>query len=120
MRRQLLWGYCLITKLNFPEVEDIIGIATETGNNELRSEDIAYLDARTWTPELDEEARSKKQELKTLGLLGDTKMSTWHESEYPDIPVSKGIPRVTRKRGRIGRNAPCPCGSGKKYKRCHG
>jgi hypothetical protein len=20
----------------------------------------------------------------------------------------------------IGRNAPCPCGSGKKYKRCHG
>jgi tetratricopeptide (TPR) repeat protein len=22
--------------------------------------------------------------------------------------------------GRIGRNQPCPCGSGKKYKRCHG
>jgi len=21
---------------------------------------------------------------------------------------------------KIGRNAPCPCGSGKKYKRCHG
>jgi uncharacterized protein YecA (UPF0149 family) len=21
--------------------------------------------------------------------------------------------------GKIGRNAPCPCGSGKKYKRCH-
>jgi hypothetical protein len=20
----------------------------------------------------------------------------------------------------IGRNAPCPCGNGKKYKRCHG
>jgi preprotein translocase subunit SecA len=20
----------------------------------------------------------------------------------------------------IGRNAPCPCGSGKKYKKCHG
>ncbi|MCE1059103.1 SEC-C domain-containing protein [Pseudomonas alloputida] len=24
------------------------------------------------------------------------------------------------KRCRIGRNAPCPCGSGAKYKRCHG
>jgi Phytanoyl-CoA dioxygenase (PhyH)/SEC-C motif len=23
-------------------------------------------------------------------------------------------------RGRIGRNEPCPCGSGKKYKQCHG
>jgi len=21
---------------------------------------------------------------------------------------------------KIGRNAPCPCGSGKKYKHCHG
>jgi len=22
--------------------------------------------------------------------------------------------------GVVGRNSPCPCGSGKKYKRCHG
>ncbi|HEY6255968.1 MAG TPA: SEC-C metal-binding domain-containing protein [Xanthobacteraceae bacterium] len=22
--------------------------------------------------------------------------------------------------GKAGRNDPCPCGSGKKYKRCHG
>lgn len=22
-------------------------------------------------------------------------------------------------RGRVGRNDPCPCGSGKKFKRCH-
>jgi len=21
---------------------------------------------------------------------------------------------------KVGRNAPCPCGSGRKYKRCHG
>ena len=21
---------------------------------------------------------------------------------------------------KVGRNAPCPCGSGKKYKKCHG
>ncbi|MYB36199.1 MAG: hypothetical protein F4Y26_02170, partial [Gammaproteobacteria bacterium] len=21
---------------------------------------------------------------------------------------------------KVGRNAPCPCGSGKKYKHCHG
>jgi preprotein translocase subunit SecA len=26
-------------------------------------------------------------------------------------------PRTT---GEVSRNAPCPCGSGKKYKRCHG
>jgi uncharacterized protein YecA (UPF0149 family) len=24
------------------------------------------------------------------------------------------------KSGKVPRNAPCPCGSGKKYKKCHG
>ena len=27
---------------------------------------------------------------------------------------------VTRDGAKIGRNDPCPCGSGKKYKKCHG
>ena len=27
---------------------------------------------------------------------------------------------VTRGQARVGRNEPCPCGSGKKYKKCHG
>jgi preprotein translocase subunit SecA len=27
---------------------------------------------------------------------------------------------VRHKEGKVGRNAPCPCGSGKKYKHCHG
>lgn len=34
------------------------------------------------------------------------------------------VPVMVQKRAnwpkKIGRNAPCPCGSGKKYKRCHG
>ena len=29
-------------------------------------------------------------------------------------------PRDPRTWGKIGRNEPCPCGSGKKYKHCHG
>ena len=32
-------------------------------------------------------------------------------------PVAQPFVRQTRK---IGRNEPCPCGSGKKYKQCHG
>jgi preprotein translocase subunit SecA len=32
------------------------------------------------------------------------------------------LPRVTvrRETPKVGRNDPCPCGSGKKYKHCHG
>jgi SEC-C motif domain protein len=29
-------------------------------------------------------------------------------------------PPVRRDESRVGRNDPCPCGSGKKYKKCHG
>jgi preprotein translocase subunit SecA len=27
---------------------------------------------------------------------------------------------VVRTQPKVGRNDPCPCGSGKKYKKCHG
>jgi SEC-C motif-containing protein len=28
------------------------------------------------------------------------------------------IPSLEKQAGKVGRNSPCPCGSGKKYKRC--
>jgi preprotein translocase subunit SecA len=35
-------------------------------------------------------------------------------------PKEAPAPAVRRQAGKVGRNDPCPCGSGKKYKRCHG
>jgi len=34
--------------------------------------------------------------------------------------VSAAPPRAPRRASRVGRNQPCPCGSGRKYKRCCG
>jgi len=34
--------------------------------------------------------------------------------------VSLGAPAATAVEGKVGRNDPCPCGSGRKYKKCHG
>ena len=34
-------------------------------------------------------------------------------AETKMIPIKNELPK-------IGRNDPCPCGSGKKYKQCHG
>jgi hypothetical protein len=31
-----------------------------------------------------------------------------------------GVRQVRRDEPKVGRNDPCPCGSGKKYKKCHG
>jgi len=38
------------------------------------------------------------------------------ESSGKDDPVKKAPVKVSK----VGRNDPCPCGSGKKYKHCHG
>ncbi|WHZ26911.1 MAG: Protein translocase subunit SecA [Nitrospira sp.] len=61
-----------------------------------------------------------------------------HEGEQPPPPqpvLSRPQPKLTLNRGeepvaaqapahraenKVGRNDPCPCGSGKKYKKCHG
>ena len=37
-----------------------------------------------------------------------------------DKPVSGNPAPFVREQRKIGRNEPCPCGSGKKYKHCHG
>ncbi|MGO9017885.1 MAG: preprotein translocase subunit SecA [Syntrophobacteraceae bacterium] len=47
-------------------------------------------------------------------------------AEQEDQPMFYGPPegspkqQAVRKDGKVGRNDPCPCGSGKKYKKCHG
>ena len=30
------------------------------------------------------------------------------------------VETIQRQAPKVGRNDPCPCGSGKKYKKCHG
>jgi preprotein translocase subunit SecA len=38
----------------------------------------------------------------------------------PTVPVEARDPNNPETWGRVGRNEVCPCGSGKKYKHCHG
>jgi len=42
------------------------------------------------------------------------------ETDKADAPVKAKERPFVREMGKIGRNDPCPCGSGKKYKQCHG
>ena len=50
--------------------------------------------------------RKKERELSALQFVGGDTTTT----QQPVIAKDKGV----------GRNDPCPCGSGKKYKKCHG
>ena len=43
-----------------------------------------------------------------------------HQKPIPNSrPVESGLPAQAGKK-QVGRNSPCPCGSGKKFKKCHG
>jgi preprotein translocase subunit SecA len=50
------------------------------------------------------------------------------EDQKQDVTLSRSAPQnkrskaatVKREEPKVGRNDPCPCGSGKKYKKCHG
>jgi len=46
------------------------------------------------------------------GMTGEAQE---HEADKPMIPQT-----YMRDQPKVGRNEPCPCGSGKKYKQCHG
>jgi len=41
-------------------------------------------------------------------------------SEEGQPAASEESPALTAEHGSVGRNDPCPCGSGKKFKKCHG
>jgi preprotein translocase subunit SecA len=67
---------------------------------------------------VEEQRRQKRQmqfrHAKVEGLANELAEG----DEAPQQPVSKR-PFVRQER-KVGRNEPCPCGSGKKYKHCHG
>ena len=62
------------------------------------------------------EQREKVIESMAIGLVG----AYWHFRQEPEPNSSARGPHLPYRSNKIGRNNPCPCGSGKKYKRCCG
>jgi preprotein translocase subunit SecA len=63
--------------------------------------------------------------LATAALAGATARANGALAEARPQPQQarrngKADPRDPTTWGKVSRNAPCPCGSGKKYKHCHG
>jgi uncharacterized protein len=76
-------------------------------------------DAKSMALEAGEEWMSEEEEARMLSEVRDNFASHlldvrrfWFEKSVP--------PTVRRESPKVGRNDPCPCGSGKKYKNCHG
>ncbi|MBK9244078.1 MAG: UPF0149 family protein [Burkholderiales bacterium] len=74
-------------------------------------------------PEDDDEARQAdeagedRDELVADALIAAYDLRDyWRELQFEQVRVKEPI----RRQPKIGRNDPCPCGSGRKFKQCHG
>ena len=86
---------------------DVIGILSRV---QIRSQE-----------EVDEAERQRQAEIERLMA----KQQANHESVTGidgenDRQASNSSQPIVRTQAKVGRNDPCPCGSGKKYKHCHG
>jgi len=113
IRRAMLEIACGAAKLKFPHLSKVIGIGIDAPKySQKNSEDFILLDCKNWSrqdQEYFEEANEKLCFFKTSAMI-ERRM---HVSDFPLASKGSGAPK-------IGRNQLCPCGSGKKYKLCHG
>jgi len=61
----------------------------------------------------------------TVKMMFTVKIRTESEPQREQVakpvePAGDTVKEPVRKTGKVGRNDPCPCGSGKKYKKCCG
>jgi preprotein translocase subunit SecA len=72
--------------------------------------------------ELIEKQRREAAEREKLAFQhADASAMVAPEEGQPDSPQQPIVPETfVREQPKVGRNDPCPCGSGKKYKQCHG
>jgi preprotein translocase subunit SecA len=69
--------------------------------------------------QLDEAAQALEAKGETLSNVTYTAPTDTGEPETVSL-ADLGLPQASAAVPRVGRNEPCPCGSGKKFKQCHG
>ena len=71
-------------------------------------------------PDEVKEARQPRQKLDTSRMRTGREEVGGNRPQYNDPSAGKQKNEPVRVEKKVGRNDPCPCGSGKKFKNCHG
>ena len=112
-RRAVLELACGVARNKFPQFSKIVGIAIDAPKfSTLNSEDFILINCEKWSDEQRKFYEEQNKGLKffeTAALKSEIKTV----SNFP-------APSKSKTRPKIGRNELCSCGSGKKYKKCHG
>ena len=116
-RQTLLEIACGAAKNRFPHLVKVIGIGIDAPkfSGGTVAEDFILMPCETWT----EETRTHYEELnREFNFFGTTALRQFNDHVTQFVPPPR--PRRQSTSGKVGRNDPCPCGSRKKYKKCHG
>lgn len=111
-----LHAYCYVVKLKNPKIRYVVGIATEQMIAPWHSEELIVFDFEGWDEADNKIARKLQEEYSILKNIKQEHSNEELVHEMFPWLVSQSQPRKTK----IGRNERCPCGSGKKYKKCCG
>jgi preprotein translocase subunit SecA len=86
--------------------------------SEIRNEMVSF--AFKFFPQAPDEVQQRRRQ--PSGRLMERKQSTENIGLSTRTPQTnpEGKVQTVRVENKVGRNDPCPCGSGKKYKHCHG
>lgn len=112
-RRAALEIACGAARNKFRHLTKVVGIAIDAPKGKpTNSEDFILMDGE-WS---DDQRKIYDELNKDLKFFETHELKTGriHAKNFPDIG------RKALSRPKVGRNAPCPCGSGRKFKRCHG
>jgi hypothetical protein len=112
-RRSILASACGVARNKFPHLSKIVGIAIDAPKfTKINSEDFVLLNCETWP---DEQRQFYEEQNKGFKFFESARLKS-------EIKTVSNFPAPSKnaKRLKIGRNELCPCGSGKKYKKCHG
>ena len=110
-RQALLEVACGAAKNRFDHLKTVVGIAIDAPKYaETNSEDFILMDCTDWT---DEQREHYEKANEGLGFFQTGVVEKRTVTEFPAVEKPKDPRRV-----KVGRNAPCPCGSGRKYKKC--
>lgn len=79
-RHRALYAYCMVSKLNFPNAREIVGLAMEPFDFPEASQDALYLDVLKW----DAAAQANAEKLRDkLNLLRNVSIGRTSIDEYP-------------------------------------
>lgn len=115
VRQAMLEIACGAAKNKFPAMTKIIGIGIEPPKSpgDEVAEDFILMPCEDWPPERILEYEEANRELK---FFATSSLHEYRERVTQFVAPQSAIPAPLPK---VGRNDRCPCGSGKKFKKCH-